>query len=160
MIRGIDDPKCVLDRIDTLALRAQGRGCDAEKDGKNERGRPARATHVGRDATTALCWPRVARFGYCTFAVTVDELFNVNVQVFLLLPPLEQAPDQIASRPFDTLSVMLVPDANDAAPLLPVLTLMPDRRRRDALTVAARGGDGQRRVLRRRWRWCQRAASR
>jgi hypothetical protein len=26
------------------------------------------------------------------------SLFNVNVQVFVLLPPLEQAPDQIASR--------------------------------------------------------------
>ena len=69
---------------------------------------------------------RPARLGYCTFAVTVDEPVNVNVQVFLLLPPLEQAPDQMASRPFDTLSVMLVPDAKDAAPLLPVLTLMPD----------------------------------
>src|ERR1700752_3681666 len=63
---------------------------------------------------------------YCTFAVTVDEPVNVNVQVLLLLPPLEQAPDQMASRPFDTPSVMLVPDAKDAAPLLPVLTLMPD----------------------------------
>jgi len=49
----------------------------------------------------------------------------VNVQVLLLAPPLEQAPDQIASRPFDTLSVTLVPEANDADPLLPVLTLMP-----------------------------------
>ena len=50
----------------------------------------------------------------------------MNVQLFLLPPPLEQAPDQMASRPFDTLRVMLVPGAKDAAPLLPVLTLMPD----------------------------------
>ena len=49
----------------------------------------------------------------------------VNVQLFLLLPPLEQAPDQTASRPFETLSVIAVPDANDAVPLLPVATLMP-----------------------------------
>jgi hypothetical protein len=49
----------------------------------------------------------------------------VNVQVRALLPPLEQAPDQIASRPLLTLSVIDVPDANDAEPVLPTLTLMP-----------------------------------
>jgi hypothetical protein len=62
---------------------------------------------------------------YCTFALTVAVAFNVNVHVLVLLPPLEQAPDQIASRPFETLSVMAVPAANDADPLLPTLTLMP-----------------------------------
>ena len=51
--------------------------------------------------------------------------FNVKVQLRCLFPPLEQAPDQIASRPFDTLSVIDVPVANDAEPLLPVETLMP-----------------------------------
>jgi len=50
---------------------------------------------------------------------------SVNVHVFRLLPPLEQAPDQIASRPFETLSVIEVPVANDAEPVLPTLTLMP-----------------------------------
>jgi hypothetical protein len=50
----------------------------------------------------------------------------VNVQFFLLLPLLEQAPDQIASRPFDTANVTLVPEANELVPLVPVLTLMPD----------------------------------
>ena len=50
---------------------------------------------------------------------------SVNVQVFALLPPLEQAPDQIASRPFETLSVMDVPVANDADPVLPTATLIP-----------------------------------
>jgi len=52
-------------------------------------------------------------------------LFNVNVQLLVLLPPLEHAPDQIASRPFVTLNVIAVPVANDTAPLLPVATLMP-----------------------------------
>ena len=42
-----------------------------------------------------------------------------------MLPPLEHAPDQIASRPPVTLSVIEVPEVNDAAPLLPVATLMP-----------------------------------
>ena len=50
---------------------------------------------------------------------------NVNVHVLCLFPPLEHAPDQIASRPFDTLSVRDVPVANDAEPLLPTLTLIP-----------------------------------
>ena len=50
---------------------------------------------------------------------------SVNVQVLVLLPPLEQAPDQMASRPFEMLSVMAVPVANDADPLVPTLTLMP-----------------------------------
>jgi hypothetical protein len=49
----------------------------------------------------------------------------VNVHVRLLLPPLEQAPDQIASRPSVALSVMDVPAANDADPVVPTATLMP-----------------------------------
>ena len=39
---------------------------------------------------------------------------NVNVQVFVLLPPLEQAPDQMTSRLFVALSVIVVPVVNDA----------------------------------------------
>ena len=50
---------------------------------------------------------------------------SVKLQVFALLPPLEQAPDQIASRPFETLSVIDVPVANDADPVLPTATLIP-----------------------------------
>jgi hypothetical protein len=50
---------------------------------------------------------------------------KVNVHVFLLLPPLEQAPDQIASRPFDTLNVIEVPVVKDAEPVLPTATLIP-----------------------------------
>ena len=50
----------------------------------------------------------------------------VKVQLLLLLPPLEQAPDQTASRPPETPSVTLVPLANDAVPELPVVTLTPE----------------------------------
>ena len=49
----------------------------------------------------------------------------MNVHVFALLPPLEHAPDQIASRPFETLSVIEVPVVNDAEPEVPTATLMP-----------------------------------
>jgi hypothetical protein len=49
----------------------------------------------------------------------------VNVHVFVLFPPLEHAPDQMASRPFVTLSVIDVPVVNDAEPVVPTLTLMP-----------------------------------
>lgn len=49
----------------------------------------------------------------------------VNVQVFVLMPPLEQAPDQTTSRPLDTFNVTEVPLANDAVPVLPVDTLIP-----------------------------------
>ena len=50
---------------------------------------------------------------------------RVNVQDFALLPPLEQAPDQTASRPPETLSVIWVLVANVADPLLPTDTLIP-----------------------------------
>jgi len=62
---------------------------------------------------------------YCTLAVTEAAPPSVNVQVRTLLPALEQAPDQMASRPLDTLSVIEVPTVKDADPLLPVATLMP-----------------------------------
>ena len=47
------------------------------------------------------------------------------MHVRLLSPPLEHAPDQIASRPLVTLSVIDVPVENDADPLLPTATLIP-----------------------------------
>ena len=62
---------------------------------------------------------------HCTFAETLAAAFSVNVHVLVLFPPLEQAPDQIASRPLVTLSVIGVPTANDADPELPTATLMP-----------------------------------
>src|SRR5579859_245785 len=62
---------------------------------------------------------------YCTFAVTDAFAFNVSVQVLALLPLLEHAPPQIASRPLVTLSVTAVPGANCADPVLPVATLRP-----------------------------------
>ena len=58
-------------------------------------------------------------------AVTDAFPFSVNVQVFVLLPPLEHPPDQMTSRLFVALSVIVVPVANDAEPLLPTATLMP-----------------------------------
>lgn len=63
----------------------------------------------------------------------------MNVHVFALLPPLEQAPDQIASRPLETLSVIEVPAANVADPVLPTATLIPagvDKTRSPLLPVA------------------------
>jgi hypothetical protein len=51
--------------------------------------------------------------------------FSVNVQLRALLPPLEHAPDQMASRPLVTVSVIAVPVAKAAEPLLPTLTLIP-----------------------------------
>ena len=49
----------------------------------------------------------------------------MNVHVFVLLPPLEHAPDQITSRSLVALSVIDVPVLNDADPVLPTATLMP-----------------------------------
>jgi hypothetical protein len=57
--------------------------------------------------------------------VTVTLTLAVKVQLFVLLPPLEHAPDQTASRPLDTRNVIEVPEANEAEPVLPVVTLMP-----------------------------------
>ena len=57
--------------------------------------------------------------------MTVALPFNVNVQVLVLVPLVEHAPDQMASRPFVTLSVIDVPVVNDAEPVLPTATLMP-----------------------------------
>src|SRR5687767_8493293 len=66
----------------------------------------------------------VARLHW-TFPVTLAFPLRMNVHVFVLLPLLEQAPDQIASRPFVTLRVIDVPVANDVEPVDPTLTLMP-----------------------------------
>jgi hypothetical protein len=76
----------------------------------------------------------------------------VNVHVLCLFPPVEHAPDQIASRPLDTLSVICVPDANADTPVVPTGTLMPDGLevmreplRPDALTdsvIVVPGGGG------------------
>lgn len=62
---------------------------------------------------------------YCTFAVTDALLLRVNVQVLTLLPPLEQAPDQTTSRPFEALSVIDVPVVNVDESVLPTATLIP-----------------------------------
>jgi hypothetical protein len=57
--------------------------------------------------------------------VTAAFAFSVNVQLLVLFPPLEHAPDQMTSRLFVALSVIDVPIANDAEPLLPTATLIP-----------------------------------
>jgi hypothetical protein len=58
-------------------------------------------------------------------AETLEPPEKVKVQVFAFWPPLEQAPDQMASRLPDTLRVIEAPTVNDAEPLLPLATLMP-----------------------------------
>jgi hypothetical protein len=58
-------------------------------------------------------------------AVTAALAFNVKVQLFVLLPPLEHAPDQMTSRSFVARSVIAVPIGNDAEPVLPTATLIP-----------------------------------
>lgn len=50
---------------------------------------------------------------------------SVKVQVLLLLPALEHAPDHTTSRPLVALNVMTVPVANVAEPAPPTRTLMP-----------------------------------
>ncbi len=62
---------------------------------------------------------------YRTFTVTDAAPVIVNVHDFVLLPPLEHATDQMASLPFETLSLIEVPVVNDAEPELPTATLMP-----------------------------------
>ena len=63
--------------------------------------------------------------GHCTLALTVALALAVNVQLLVLLPPLEQAPDHTASRLLETRRVTDVPAENEAVPLLPTATLMP-----------------------------------
>jgi hypothetical protein len=50
---------------------------------------------------------------------------SVKVQVFVLFPPLEHAPDQMTSRSFVARSVIAVPMGNEAEPVLPTATLIP-----------------------------------
>ena len=58
--------------------------------------------------------------------MTVAAPRIVKVHVLVLFPPLEQAPDQTASRPLLTANMIAVPVAKDAEPLLPTETPMPD----------------------------------
>ena len=76
----------------------------------------------------------------------------MNVQLLRLLPPLEQAPDQMASRPSETLSVIAVPDVNDADAAAAGADVDPGGTRRDPLAAPSARRDGQRRRLRRRRR--------
>jgi hypothetical protein len=58
-------------------------------------------------------------------APTVALPVIVNLQLRVLFPPLEQAPDQTTSRPLVALKVIDEPAGNEAAPVLPTGTLMP-----------------------------------
>src|SRR5690348_17071633 len=69
--------------------------------------------------------PSSVSLNYCTFASTCESAFNVKVQLLALLPPLEHAPDQIASRPLETVRVTDVPCANGAVEVLPTAALIP-----------------------------------
>lgn len=69
--------------------------------------------------------PRARPPVHCTLAVIAAFPFSVKVHVFVLFPPLEQAPDQTTSRLFVERSVIDVPTANEAEPLLPTETLIP-----------------------------------
>src|SRR5262249_13369420 len=107
------------------------------------RPRDASALHV-----RALPYASITSF-HCTLAITDAAPFIVNVHDFVLRLPLEQAPDQIASRPFETDSVTDVPLENDAEPELPTETLMPAGvhsillpDRPVAVTVSVTGGPG------------------
>jgi hypothetical protein len=71
------------------------------------------------------CARSLSTQAHCTLAVTDALPLRVNVQVFVLFPPLEQAPDQMTSRLFVALRVIVVPVVNDAEPLLPTATLIP-----------------------------------
>jgi hypothetical protein len=78
------------------------------------------------DLLCDLCLSAASALRYCTFALTVAFAVGVKRHVFALLPPLEHAPDQTASRPSDTDSVICVPLVNEALPPLPTATLRPD----------------------------------
>src|SRR5437660_12873134 len=121
-------------------------------------GRPQAPAHAGLEpgAERSRPPPRPAltrSSSYCTLALTEAAPVRVNVHVFTLLPPLEQAPLKIALRPLETASVIDVPVVNVAEPLLPTATLMPagvdvtrSPVRPDAVTVSvadcAGGGGG------------------
>ncbi len=62
---------------------------------------------------------------YCTFPVTEALPLIVNKQVLALLPALEHAPDQMASRPLLTLNVIELLVAKLADWVLPTATLIP-----------------------------------
>jgi hypothetical protein len=65
------------------------------------------------------------RSGYCTLADTEAFAVSVKAQLFAFPPPLEQAPDQIASRPDATPKVIWVFVAKGADAVAPTVTLIP-----------------------------------
>jgi len=87
--------------------------------------RAARSFASRLTCLAAICRGGLGGLSHCTLALSVAVPVSVNVHVFVLFPPLEQAPDQMASRPFETLNEICVPVANVADPLPSTMTLMP-----------------------------------
>src|SRR5262245_15955725 len=67
----------------------------------------------------------VRRPCYWTSALTEAAPVRVDVHVFVLFPPLEQAPEQITSRVLVALSVIDVPIVTVAELVVPTATLIP-----------------------------------
>lgn len=63
--------------------------------------------------------------GYCTFAVTELAALRVNVQLGVLAPALLQAPDQMALRPLEVVSLTEIPLLKLALPVVPTFTSNP-----------------------------------
>jgi len=63
--------------------------------------------------------------GYCTLAATLAFCVRVKVQVWVLAPLLEHAPDHMAERPLATLRVTTVLGWNWDTAVVPVGTLKP-----------------------------------
>jgi hypothetical protein len=94
-----------------------------ERDPRRAR-RPA-ARHTAGPNAAPQNGGRADAPGHWTLTATVAFDVGAKVQLFTLLPPLEQAPEKIASRPFDAVSTIDAPDAKDAEAVLPTLTLIP-----------------------------------
>ena len=106
---------------------------------------------AGSPTAELMCSPHLHPLGHWTLAVTAASALMVKVQVFVLLPPLEHAPDHTTSRPLDTRRVIAVPVGNDAVPAAkPVLTLMPTGAETTVSPAADRSQPGQRQKL---WWW-------
>ncbi|WP_171421608.1 hypothetical protein [Corallococcus exercitus] len=62
---------------------------------------------------------------YWMFAVTELVALRVNVQLWVFAPALLQAPDQMALRPLEAVSLTEVPSLKVALPVVPTFTSRP-----------------------------------
>ena len=102
----------------TLGQRSEGtlRSIETRQDAPNLPASRVLCTFPAVASSTRLHW---------TFAVTDEAPLIVNVQDLLFWPPLEQAPDQIASRPSLAVSTIDAPALKLADCVLPTSTLIP-----------------------------------